>query len=636
MSAPAEDSALQSLLLDFAQEILLLVDPHSLSIVAADAAACRQLGYTREDLLGRSITDIECALADVFFWDEVRQGGKPEIREVQGLYQRADGSTLIVRKSISRLAQAPGWLVIRAENIDNESRTEEELGRTTSQLRATLEATADGILVLDRDGRISNMNRRFAQLWQLPEAFMMRHDDTRLFAFIIAQLEAPQDCMAMRAPLMCGAEEETFDTTPLVDGRVFECKTRPAWHGEQLIGRVFSVTDVTERHRAEQALIAARDAAAAASHAKSEFLAMMSHEIRTPMNGIIGMAQLLQLTELNEEQRDYVSTMRNSGEALLQIINDILDYSKIEARKLQLECTAFDLAVLLEDLRKLFSVRHHSQGPQLFISQAADVPHQLLGDPVRLRQILVNLIGNAFKFTTQGEIRVQVSLQSTADARVLLRFAVRDTGIGIAADKLEHIFVPFEQADMSTTRRFGGTGLGLSICRMLCTMMGGEIGVRSSLGEGAEFWFTASLQRDASGASLGHTAEGLPVMIAPDQRVLIVEDNPVNLMVLGKLLRKLGASEISSAVHGQEALERCAAASFALIFMDTRMPVMDGLAATIALRQAGVASYIIGVSADAMREDRQQALQAGMDDYLTKPVSFEALQAALRQWARLG
>ncbi len=629
-SEPVQNSELLGELLRFSREILLLVDPASLQIIAANEEAFIELQYSHDELIGRPITDIECALADVFFWEEVRNGGNAEVKDAEGIYQCGDGSTLVARKSILR-SQA-GWLVVRADNIAAEKRAEEEMAHMASQLRATLEATADGILVLDRNGHIANMNRRFAELWKLPSELLLRHDDKRLFAFITTQLKAPWSDQQSLSILSPQDEGEGFDTLHLNDERVFECKSRPAKHAEQVIGRVISVTDVTERHRAEQALISARDMADAASRAKGEFLAMMSHEIRTPMNGIIGMAQLLQMSELPDEQREYVDTMRSSGEALMHIINDILDYSKIEARKLQLENTSFDLRALLEDLRKLFSAQRRDNGPQFSISLASEVPTCLQGDPVRLRQILLNLIGNAFKFTAAGEISLTVGATATTGRQTTLLFSVRDTGIGIPHDKLEHIFTPFEQADMSTTRRFGGTGLGLSICRMLCLMMGGEIGVNSELGKGSEFWFTASLGLDAEAIAAQPDKSGANALDA-DTVVLIVEDNAVNTLVLTNLLRKLGARTIVSAVDGRDALARCQEQDFDVVFMDTSMPIMDGLEATTALRESGSACYIIGVSADAMSEERDRALATGMNDYITKPVSLDALHGAVGRWS---
>ncbi|MBL8460535.1 MAG: PAS domain S-box protein, partial [Zoogloea sp.] len=383
----------QDALLAAAEEILLLVHPESLLILAANPAAARLLGHPADALVGMSITDIECALADLFFWEEVRAGGVIEEQVMEGLYRRADDSLLTASKSIRRI---PEGILVRATDVHAQKRAEDELAQMTSRLRATLEATADGILVLDRGGQVVNMNRRLARLWNLPEALLTRHDDAALLEHLIDAVETPE---VMRRLLTGQGLNETFDILPLRDGRIFELSSRPARHHEEVIGRVFCVTDVTERHHAERALISARDAATAANRAKSDFLAMMSHEIRTPLNGIIGMAQLLEMAPHSAEQKDYISTIQKSGEALLAIINDILDYSKIEARKMNLEEVGFDLRQMVVEVERLFRPKAQEKALEFSVTVADSAPRVVIGDPTRLRQVLINLVGNAFKFT---------------------------------------------------------------------------------------------------------------------------------------------------------------------------------------------------------------------------------------------
>jgi PAS domain S-box-containing protein len=616
----------QRALLAAAEEILLLVDPASLLILAVNPATTRLLGYPEEQLVGQAVTEIECALTDVFFWEDVRSGGRVDEQVMEGLYRRADGSLLTARKTVRRI---PEGVLVRATDIGAQKRAEDELAQMASHLRATLEATTEGILVLDGEGRIVNMNRRLADQWPLPEALLARRDDAAILAHMAASLTDPAAFRALIAT-SSQAQAETFDILHATDGRVFEASSRPARHDDEVIGRVYCIVDVTERRRAEQAMIDARDAATAASRAKSDFLAMMSHEIRTPMNGIIGMAQLLEMTPQSPEQREYIATIRHSSQALLGILNDILDYSKIEARKLKLERIGFDPHLLVGEVEALFQPNAAEHGIRFNCSVAPDVPHALVGDPTRLRQILLNLVGNAFKFTTQGAIRVHLRAGEQAGGKVGLHCSVHDTGIGIAPDKRRHIFTPFEQADMSTTRRYGGTGLGLAICRMLCELMEGSIGVESEEGVGSEFWFAVKLETGQLEACA--PTQAVRPILRRSTRILVVEDNPINSTVLARMLESIGAQDIVFARDGEDALARCAETAFELIFMDARMPRMDGLTATVALRKANTPAYIIGVSADAMSEERQAALAAGMNDYLPKPVDRLALAAAIERW----
>lgn len=630
-SLTAIDSGEAAMLLAASREILLLLDGESMQIVGANAAACRALGYAHEALVGMPLVDLECALSDMFFWDEMRER---EQATADSAYRCADGSVLEVAKQVTRVSRQPLRYAVCATSTEQHYKVASELNTMASRLRATLEATADGILLVDHGGAILNMNHRFSDMWDVPEDLLQRRDDAGILAHLQSQmLRQEGDGDAILAS-DAGADD-SFSTQYLQNGRVLECSSHAARAGAELIGRVYSYRDVTERYRTQADLIAARDQAKRASQAKGEFLAMMSHEIRTPMNGVLGIAQLLAGTPLDEEQTGYLRVIRSSGETLLAILNDILDYSKIEAGKLELERADFALSPLLEEISALFRFRLKEGGPTLHCHSDAGVPARLRGDSVRLRQILFNLVGNAFKFTEHGSITVTVRKHHAQPD--MLRFAVRDTGIGIPVDRQAGVFEAFEQAEASTNRRFGGTGLGLSICRRLVGLMGGEIGVHSAVGEGSEFWFTARFDtpaapvaQPAAGAAAGPA--GTPAtgtVLTPATRILLVEDNAINCMVIAGMLQRMGGAKPVVAGNGEEALARMAEAPFDVILMDSQMPVMDGLEATRRLRAQGHTLPIIGLSAGALDEERQAALTAGASDYVLKPVDMPTLAAAL-------
>jgi signal transduction histidine kinase/CheY-like chemotaxis protein len=444
-----------------------------------------------------------------------------------------------------------------------------------------------------------------------------------------------------------------------------------------VVGWVGTLLDVTAEIGADAALSDARDQATEASRLKSDFLANMSHEIRTPMNGVIGMTDLLLETDLDARQRDYALTVRTSGEAMVTIINDILDFSKVEAGKLEIEDVEFNLRTVVGDVVDLLAGPARSKGLELRSDVEDSVPAHVGGDPGRVRQVLINLIGNAIKFTQRGEIVIRARELKVEGKASIVRFEVSDTGDGIDPKKLKTIFQPFVQADTSTSRKYGGTGLGLAISGQLVALMGGDCGVSSKLGKGSDFWFTISIranpeeavegspQADSDPANsqwssndlmeptpfvptivpnlkvvedMGPTVPEDDLALIPSAetaaRVLLVEDHPVNQRVASAMIESLGY-EVDLACDGAAAVKIAQSTPYLAILMDCQMPILDGYEATRQIRELEGprgSTPIIAVTASAMKIDEDRCLEAGMDDYMAKPLTLKALGATLSRW----
>jgi PAS domain S-box-containing protein len=640
-------------------------------VLDANDAFLRLLGYTREELFsGRvrwtELTPPEYRDRDRRAIEQLRHrgpgGGVATPWEKE--YIRKDGTRVPVVVGAALLADRTGRPDDKAKPetcicfaLDLSERKRAEQGRRESEslYHSLVEALPINVFRKDREGRFTFVNQRFADTLGRPPEQILGRTDADFYPPELAEKYRRDDELVIESRQTLDLTEEHIRPD---GGRLYvQVMKVPVldFKGE-VAGTQATFWDVTARVRGEIEMQRARDAAEAANRAKSEFLANVSHELRTPLHGIIGMTELALDTALSREQREYLELVRKSSDALLGIINDILDFSKIEAGKLDLQPGPLALRECLGDLLDTLALQAGRKGLELACHVAADVPDALVGDSARLRQILVNLIGNAIKFTEKGEVVVEVKgLQGLQGQQafgplgplgpcgpcVELHFTVRDTGIGIPPEKQAALFAPFVQVDGSMTRRHGGTGLGLAISDRLARLLGGRLWFESEPGRGSTFHLSLPFRcqpPQEPGAGSGEAAaNGAPVpaacSLASGLRILLVEDNPVNQTLALALLQTQGHT-VTLAANGKEALETLRTASpFDLVLMDLQMPEMDGVEATRRIRQrereTGGRVPILAMTAHAMKGDREVCLAAGMDGYVSKPVRPQELQEAI-------
>jgi|GEM_PF-1386491 len=620
---------------------VLTLDIKTLRPVTFNAAAHRQIGYSSEEFrtlpLSAYLMDSSPEETQRKCEDILRHGRD----DFEVIYRRRDGSHLDVR--VTALPIEDGGktrLLVVRRDISAQKAAEKRL-----QIQSTaIEQSPTSVVVTDAQGNIEYVNRHFCRATGYTINEVLGKNPR-----ILKSGETPESTYAsMWQTLTSGRVWSGELTNQRKNGEIYweEAHISPVHNQHGITTHYVGVkVEITERKRAEERLLAlnadlenqvaertreltvARDRAEEASRAKSAFLSNMSHEIRTPMNSVLGMAYLALKTNPTPRQRDYLQKIVHSGEHLLGIINDILDFSKIEAGMLTVDNTSFDLRLLKEDLESLFAEKAREKGLRFQVEIDPAIPFFLYGDVLRLKQVLINLVGNAFKFTEHGGIGIQLRLVDRQEGKLQIRFEVRDSGIGMTEAQCGELFQSFQQADSSISRKYGGTGLGLAISRQLVELMGGEIGVDSRFGFGSNFWFELPLEQSEEEVTPEEKRQVTHrFAVLQGAEVLLVEDNEFNQQVAAEMLERAGVA-VTLANNGREALHHLYEQRYDCVLMDMQMPEMDGLEATRQLRaEPSLADHcVIAMTANASAEDRAACLEAGMDDFISKPIKPDHL-----------
>lgn len=602
-------------------------------------------GYTKSELQLLHLNDLthplmvnESAhsLADLF--------------EGRSIYH-SDEQTLITKKNGKVTVRCEGMLtaekgiaLLRLEDITEQKRIEKELVYTRDNLSAVVEHTTEAIFAVDALDKITVLNsvyrNRFFEKYGVWLNKGLSYGDALPKAERVAWRNTLNDVLRGKV----STSQEQFANADGKDEYI-EVSLNPVYNTQRLvIGASYFARNITNQIEQENELRKAKEVAEKATASKSRFLATMSHEIRTPLNGLIGIAELLRTTKLDAEQQQYLNTIRLSGDALLQVINEVLDFSKIEADKLQLNEAPFEIKSVIDETFAILSAKAIEKNITLIKNISADIPELVKGDKARLRQVLVNLVGNAIKFTEKGSVSMTLQRSNEKAANepvnvVVVNFSISDTGIGMTDEQQKKIFSEFSQADNATYGKYGGSGLGLSISKRIVELMGGTIGAHSEYGKGSTFYFNVNF-------GVVHNNEKIQLPTAPFEidnslsqqhplRILIAEDNDVNQLLMVSILRQLGYKPMAAS-NGGEVLRQLETTSFDLIFMDVQMPELNGIDATrtIINKYKQNRPVIIAMTGFATDDDKQMCFDAGMDDYIAKPLLIEDIQRMIKKWGR--